>query len=95
MDVSHGSRRAENELFSAADTVFSCGERPTVERVHLKIGRSSPARLGCLLDQCWARLSQHLSGEKRLPALPGRYRRLSLRCSSKRFNCLKEWPSSC
>jgi hypothetical protein len=42
-----------------------------VERVRLELGRGSPARVGGLLDQWWARLAERLSGETRLPALPG------------------------
>lgn len=47
------------------------GERPTVERVRLELGRGSPVRVGSLLDQWWARLAERLSGETRLPTLPG------------------------
>lgn len=36
----------------------------------LELGRGSPARVGGLLDQWWARLSERLSGESRLPTLP-------------------------
>jgi chromosome segregation ATPase len=61
----------ENEVFAAADAVLARGERPTVERVRLELGRGSPARVGGLLDQWWARLAERLSGETRLPTLPG------------------------
>lgn len=61
----------ENDVFAAADAVLARGERPTVERVRLELGRGSPARVGGLLDQWWARLSERLNGETRLPALPG------------------------
>lgn len=61
----------ENEVFAAADAVLARGERPTVERVRLELGRGSPARVGGLLDQWWARLAERLNGETRLPALPG------------------------
>jgi chromosome segregation ATPase len=61
----------ENEVFAAADEVLARGERPTVERVRLELGRGSPARVGGLLDIWWARLAERLNGEKRLPALPG------------------------
>lgn len=61
----------ENDVFAAADAVLARGERPTVERVRLELGRGSPARLGGLLDQWWARLAERLNGETRLPALPG------------------------
>jgi len=60
----------ENEVFAAADAVLARGERPTVQRVRLELGRGSPARVGGLLDQWWARLAGRLSGETRLPALP-------------------------
>ncbi|CAI8883513.1 hypothetical protein EMIT0232MI5_30159 [Pseudomonas sp. IT-232MI5] len=59
----------EDEVFAAADTVLARGERPTVERVRLELGRGSPARVGGLLDVWWARLAERLNGEKRLPAL--------------------------
>lgn len=61
----------ENDVFAAADAVLARGERPTVERVRLELGRGSPARVGGLLDQWWARLAERLNGETRLPALPG------------------------
>ncbi|NVZ64364.1 DNA-binding protein [Pseudomonas gingeri] len=61
----------ENDVFAAADAVLARGERPTVERVRLELGRGSPARVGGLLDQWWARLAERLKGETRLPALPG------------------------
>jgi DNA repair exonuclease SbcCD ATPase subunit len=61
----------EHEVFAAADAVLARGERPTVERVRLELGRGSPARVGGLLDQWWARLAELMSGETRLPALPG------------------------
>ena len=60
----------EHDVFAAADVVLARGERPTVERVRLELGRGSPARVGGLLDQWWARLAERLSGETRLPTLP-------------------------
>jgi len=61
----------EDDVFAAADAVLARGERPTVERVRLELGRGSPARVGGLLDQWWSRLAERLNGETRLPALPG------------------------
>jgi len=61
----------ENDVFTAADAVLARGERPTVERVRLELGRGSPARVGGLLDIWWARLAERLNGETRLPTLPG------------------------
>nr|WP_329030947.1 DNA-binding protein [Pseudomonas aeruginosa] len=60
----------EQEVFAAADAVLERGERPTVERVRLELGRGSPARVGALLDQWWEQLAQRLRGETRLPGLP-------------------------
>lgn len=60
----------EAEVFAAADRVLARGERPTVERVRLELGRGSPARVGQLLDAWWDALAQRLAGETRLPALP-------------------------
>ncbi|MEN5139441.1 DNA-binding protein [Pseudomonas juntendi] len=60
----------ENDVFAAADAVLARGERPTVERVRLELGRGSPARVGGLLDQWWEQLAGRLRGETRLPGLP-------------------------
>lgn len=60
----------ETDVFAAADAVLARGERPTVERVRLELGRGSPARVGALLDQWWDGLAQRLRGETRLPELP-------------------------
>lgn len=60
----------ENEVFAAADAVLARGERPTVERVRLALGRGSPARVGALLDQWWEQLASRLRSETRLPGLP-------------------------
>lgn len=60
----------ETDVFAAADAVLARGDRPTVERVRLELGRGSPARVGGLLDIWWSRLAERLSGETRLPALP-------------------------
>jgi chromosome segregation ATPase len=61
----------ETEVFAAADAVLARGERPTVERVRVELGRGSPARVGQLLEQWWERLAQRLKGQAQLPALPG------------------------
>lgn len=60
----------ETAVFEAADAVLARGERPTVERVRLELGRGSPARVGGLLDQWWEQLAGRLRGETRLPGLP-------------------------
>lgn len=60
----------EADVFAAADRVLERGERPTVERVRLELGRGSPARVGQLLERWWDALAKRLAGETRLPALP-------------------------
>jgi chromosome segregation ATPase len=60
----------EADVFAAADRVLERGQRPTVERVRLELGRGSPARLGQLLEAWWDALAKRLAGETRLPALP-------------------------
>lgn len=61
----------ESEVFAAADAVLARGERPTVERVRIELGRGSPARVGQLLEQWWEQLAQRLKGYALLPELPG------------------------
>lgn len=61
----------ETDVFQAADAVLARGERPTVERVRLELGRGSPARVGQLLEQWWEQLAQRLKGQALLPELPG------------------------
>lgn len=60
----------EADVFAAADRVLERGERPTVERVRVELGRGSPARVGQLLEAWWDVLAKRLAGENRLPALP-------------------------
>lgn len=61
----------ETEVFKAADAVLARGERPTVERVRMELGRGSPARVGQLLEQWWEQLAHRLKGHALLPDLPG------------------------
>lgn len=61
----------ETDVFQAADAVLARGERPTVERVRVELGRGSPARVGQLLEQWWEQLAQRLKGHALLPELPG------------------------
>lgn len=60
----------EADVYAAADRVLERGERPTVERVRLELGRGSPARVGQLLESWWDALAKRLAGETRLPDLP-------------------------
>lgn len=43
----------ESDVFAAAGPVLGRGERPTVERVRLELGRGNPARVSGLLYQWW------------------------------------------
>jgi DNA repair exonuclease SbcCD ATPase subunit len=61
----------ETDVFQAADAVLARGERPTVERVRVELGRGSPARVGQLLEQWWEQLARRLKGHALLPELPG------------------------
>jgi len=61
----------ETDVFKAADAVLARGERPTVERVRVELGRGSPARVGQLLEQWWEQLAMRLKGHALLPELPG------------------------
>lgn len=60
----------ENEVFAAADALLAAGERPTVERVRLAVGRGSPNTIGPLLDGWWAQLAERLQHRLALPAVP-------------------------
>lgn len=60
----------ESDVFAAADRVLERGERPTVERVRIELGRGSPARVGQLLEAWWDALARRLAGETRMPELP-------------------------
>lgn len=60
----------EMDVFAAADAVLARGERPTVERVRIELGRGSPARVGQLLEQWWEQLARRLKAHALLPELP-------------------------
>jgi hypothetical protein len=55
----------------AADALLREGQRPTIEKVRLKIGRGSPNTINPLLDQWWSRLAGRLdAGPAALHRLP-------------------------
>lgn len=60
----------ETEVFEAADALLGAGERPTVERVRLRLGRGSPNTIGPLLDAWWAQLAARVQHRLTLPAVP-------------------------
>ena len=44
----------------AADALLRAGQRPTIEKVRLEIGRGSPNTINPLLDAWWSRLAGRL-----------------------------------
>ena len=48
------------EVWAAADTVLSLGERPTIERVRQQLGRGSPNTVGPMLDAWYSSLAKRL-----------------------------------
>ncbi len=61
----------QSDVSHAADTLLRLGERPTIEKVRLKIGKGSPNTINPLLDAWWKTLSARLdSGPAALHRLP-------------------------
>ena len=61
----------QSDVSYAADTLLRAGERPTIEKVRLKIGKGSPNTINPLLDAWWKTLSARLdSGPAALHRLP-------------------------
>jgi hypothetical protein len=52
----------KQDVFAAADALIGEGQRPTIERVRLKMGRGSPNTVSPLLDQWFATLGPRLTG---------------------------------
>ncbi|MES2251249.1 MAG: DNA-binding protein [Pseudomonadota bacterium] len=50
------------DVFAAADALLAEGQRPTIERVRLKIGRGSPNTVSPLLERWFATLSKRMAG---------------------------------
>lgn len=48
------------EVWAAADTILSLGERPTIERVRQQLGRGSPNTVGPMLDGWYGSLAKRL-----------------------------------
>jgi hypothetical protein len=61
----------QSDVSHAADTLLRSGERPTIEKIRLKIGKGSPNTINPLLDAWWKTLSTRLdSGPAALHRLP-------------------------
>ncbi|MES2681914.1 MAG: DNA-binding protein [Pseudomonadota bacterium] len=52
---------SEQDVFEAADKLLARGERPTIERVRLELGRGSPNTVNRLLDGWWAGLASRVA----------------------------------
>lgn len=61
---------SEQDVFEAADKLLACGERPTIERVRLELGRGSPNTVNRLLDGWWSSLAGRILAKEtsKLPA---------------------------
>lgn len=59
----------EEDVLEAADALLARGERPTIERVRLELGRGSPNTVNRHLDAWWAALSDRIRG-KNAESLP-------------------------
>lgn len=76
--VSSFSRRAprisQADVFRAADELLVQGDRPTIDRVRMRLGRGSPNTINDHLDAWWAKLGarlRDLPGQE-FPQLPQR-----------------------
>ena len=56
----------ETNVFAAADELLLAGERPTIDRVRMRLGRGSPNTINEHLDTWWGKLG------RRLRDVPGR-----------------------
>lgn len=64
-------RVTPTDVDRAADSLLRDGQRPTIEKVRLKIGRGSPNTINPLLDVWWSRLASRLdAGPAALHRLP-------------------------
>src|SRR5690349_24279597 len=59
-----------DEVFAAADALLAAGERPSVQRVRVALGRGSPNALAPVLERWWAQLARRLAQQQALPELP-------------------------
>lgn len=69
---SRGRGIQESDVFAAADALIAEGQRPTIERVRLKIGRGSPNTVSPMLDTWFASLGERLLGHTANGAQPAR-----------------------
>ena len=61
----------QSDVSHAADSLLRAGERPTIDKVRVRIGRGSPNTINPMLDAWWKTLSARLdSGPAALHRLP-------------------------
>lgn len=67
-------RITRDHVFRAADDLLLEGNRPTIDRVRMRLGRGSPNTINDHLDAWWARLGSRLRDvpDRQLPQLPER-----------------------
>ena len=62
---------SSTDVDRAADALLRAGQRPTIDKVRLRIGRGSPNTITPLLDDWWSRLAARLdAGPAALHRLP-------------------------
>jgi hypothetical protein len=72
--VRRSPRISRDDVFQAADALLIEGNRPTIDRVRMRLGRGSPNTINDHLDSWWARLGSRLRDlpGKEFPQLPER-----------------------
>jgi hypothetical protein len=68
------ARISQTDVFRAADELLVMGQRPTIDRVRMRLGRGSPNTINDHLDSWWAKLGarlRDLPGQE-FPQLPER-----------------------
>jgi hypothetical protein len=67
-------RISQADVFRAADELLVQGDRPTIDRVRMRLGRGSPNTINDHLDTWWAKLGSRLRdlpGQPRVSGAPG------------------------
>jgi DNA repair exonuclease SbcCD ATPase subunit len=72
--VRRAPRISQADVFRAADELLLDGNRPTIDRVRMRLGRGSPNTINDHLDGWWAKLGSRLRDMpgKEFPQLPER-----------------------
>lgn len=60
----------QDQVNAAIDALVAAGERPTIERVRVKLGTGSPNTLTRMLDAWWAQLHERLTRQQAKLAVP-------------------------